>query len=244
MEELDVKTIAKRSVNGVVALISRTFIIQLISLLLTVFLSPSIYGVFFVVSAIIPFLSYFSDIGLAAALVQKKEPVTDDDLKTTFTIQQTLVVTIVVIAFLLSDKIATFYRLEAVGIQLFQALVIAFFLSSLKTIPSVLLERHLHFRKLVFPQIVETFLFNITILILVLKGFGVASFTYAVLVRGMSGLLIIYIIAPWMPKIGFSKKSAKKLLSFGIPFQINSILALLKDDLLIIYLGRVLPLAQ
>jgi O-antigen/teichoic acid export membrane protein len=33
-------------------------------------------------------------------------------------------------------------------------------------------------------------------------------------------------------------------LSFGLPFQTNSVLALIKDDLLIIYLGRVLPLAQ
>lgn len=244
MQELDVATIAKRSVNGVFALISRTFIVQLISLLLFVFLSPDIYGVFFIVSAIIPFLSYFSDIGLAAALVQKKEPVTEDDLKTTFTIQQVLVLSIVITSLLLSNQIASFYRLEAVGVQLFQALVIAFFLSSLKTIPSVLLERHLHFRKLVLPQIVETFLFNVTVLILVLKGFGVTSFTYAVLVRGISGLATIYIIAPWIPKIGFSKNSAKKLLSFGLPFQINSIMALLKDDLLIIYLGRVLPLAQ
>ena len=33
-------------------------------------------------------------------------------------------------------------------------------------------------------------------------------------------------------------------MSFGIPFQLNSFLALIKDDLFIAYLGKVLPIAQ
>ncbi len=37
---------------------------------------------------------------------------------------------------------------------------------------------------------------------------------------------------------------AKKLLSFGIPFQANSFIALMKDDLLTVYLGKILPLAE
>ncbi|MEK7064014.1 MAG: oligosaccharide flippase family protein, partial [Patescibacteria group bacterium] len=84
---LDVAEIKRRSVKGVAALISRTFVVQLISFLatfaLTVFLDPGTYGVFFLVSAVVNFLAYFSDIGLAAALVQKKEKLSDDDLATT-----------------------------------------------------------------------------------------------------------------------------------------------------------------
>lgn len=248
MEEIDVQAIKKRAIKGVFALVSRTFIIQIIgftvNFFLTILLSPAVFGIFFVVSAVISFLSYFSDIGLAAALIQKKDPVTDDDLKTTFTIQMILVLTIVIIALFLSSKIAHFYSLEGPGIMLFQALVIAFFLSSLKTIPSIILERNLQFQKLVIPQIIESLFFNITVLILAIKGFEIASFTYAVLARGLSGVLTIYIIAPWKIRFGFSKEVAKKLLSFGVPFQLNSFLALMKDDLLIIYLGKVLPLVQ
>lgn len=248
MEELDVQTVTKRSIHGIFALVSRTFVIQIISLfanfLLTVFLSPAFFGIFFIVSAIIPFLSYFSDIGLAAALIQKKEPITDKELKTTFTIQQVLVISLSVIALILSPLIGGFYHLEGAGVQLFQALVVAFFLSSLKTIPSIILERNLQFQKLIVPQIVETLFFNIVLLILAIKGFGISSFTYAVLARGISGTIAMYIIAPWKIGFGFSKESAKHLLSFGVPFQLNSVLALIKDDLLIVYLGKALPLAE
>lgn len=248
MEEIDIALITKRSIRGVFALTSRTFVIQVISFianfLLTIFLTPAIFGVFFVVSAAIAFLSYFSDIGLAAALIQKKEAITDEDLKTTFTIQQALVITVVILALILAGPIGSFYNLDKDGILLFQALAVAFFLSSLKTIPSIILERNLRFEKLVIPQIVETLFFSIIAVTLAVKGFGIASFTYAVLARGISGVITIYLISPWRIRLGFSKASAHKLLSFGVPFQLNSFLALLKDDLLVAYLGKVLPLAQ
>lgn len=244
MLELDIATITKRSIHGVVALVSRTFLVQLIgqivTFLLTIYLSPADYGIFFLVSTVIAFFSYFSDIGLAAALIQKKEPLTEDDLKTTFTIQQTLVLVIVVIGYLLTGVIRTFYHLDDKGIFLYHSLLIAFFLSSLKTIPSIILERQLNFKKLVIPEIVETLLFNVSILVLAINGFGVSSFAYAVLARGFAGTLTLYIIQPWKIGIGITTKTAKRLLSFGAPFQANSILALVKDQLLILYLGTVL----
>jgi len=248
MENLDITLITRRSIRGVLALVSRTFIMQIITFvagfLLTILLDPSVFGVFFVVSAAIAFLSYFSDIGLAAALIQKKENITEEDLKTTFTIQQILVVGVVTIVLFFSKDIGSFYNLDKQGVVLLQALAIGFFLSSLKTIPSVILERSLKFERLVIPQIVETIFFNVTASTLAFLGVGITSFTFAVLARGVSGLIAIYIISPWRIRFGFYKESAKKLLSFGIPFQFNSFLALVKDDLLVVYLGKVLPLNQ
>jgi O-antigen/teichoic acid export membrane protein len=248
MEEIDIALVTKRSIKGIFALTSRTFVVQLVSfasnLLLTIFLSPSVFGVYFVVSAAIAFLSYFSDIGLAAALIQKKEEITEEELRTTFTIQQILVGTVVILALVLSPFIAKFYNLKSEEILLYQALAISFFLSSLKTIPSIILERGLHFEKLVVPQIVEVFFFSVTAVVFAMSGFGVTSFTLAVLARGISGLIAIYVIQPWHIRFGFSKASARRLLSFGIPFQTNSFLGLIKDDLFIAYLGKALPIAQ
>jgi O-antigen/teichoic acid export membrane protein len=174
------------------------------NLLLTIFLSPAVFGVYFVVSAAIAFLSYFSDIGLAAALIQKKEQITQEELRTTFTIQQVLVITVVLIALALSPFVSAFYHLKSEELLLYQALAISFFLSSLKTIPSIILERDLHFEKLVIPQIVEIFFFSVTAVVLAYLGFGVTSFTVAVLARGISGLIAIYIIKPWKIRLVFS----------------------------------------
>lgn len=248
MQDIDIALIKRKSLSGVVAFTTRTFLLQVIAFfatfLLTIFLTPSIFGLFYIVSAIISFLGYFSDIGLAAALVQKKEEVSREDLVTTFTIQQALVGVLVIAALGVSGPIASFYRLDESGILLYQALVAAFFLSSLKTIPSILLERALDFQKLVIPTIIETVAFYVVAVVLAWRGMGVTSFTWAVLARGLMGLIAMYVIAPWRIGFGFSRSSAKRLLRFGVPFQLNSFLALMKDDLMIVFLGKVLPLSH
>lgn len=248
MPDIDIELIKRRSVVGVVALTARTFLLQIVAFaatfLLTLFLSPDIFGVFYVISAIISFLAYFSDIGLAAALVQKKEEVTREDLSTTFIIQQALVITLVLISLIFSGYIASFYRLDEAGVWLFRALAVSFFFSSLKTIPSVLLERRLAFDRLVIPHIVETLGFYGVAVYLAWKGFGITSFTWAVLIRGILGLITMYMVEPWVPTFALSRESARKLMRFGLPFQMNSFLALLKDDLLTVFLGRVLPFAH
>lgn len=244
MVKLDTATITRRSIRGLAALSFVQVINTVLVFLLTIFIDPRTFGVYFVVSAGLAFLTYFSDIGLAAALIQKKEKVTRDDLVTTFTIQQVLVVMAISIAFLLSPQVAMFYDLDRQGKLLFQALLVSFFLSSLKTIPSVNLERNLEFQKLTIPQIAEALVFNLVAVVLATRGFGITSFTIAVLARGIVGLVLIYLIAPWHIGLGISMASARKLLSFGVPFQANSFLALLKDDLLIIVLGKVLALTE
>lgn len=248
MEELDLAAITKRSIHGVFALVSRTFFLQIFNFVTNIFLitylSPAAFGIFTVVTALIAFLQYFSDIGLAGALIQKKEEVTQEDLATTFTIQQGLILSAVILALIFSPAISRFYHLDQAGLYLLDALIISFFISSLKTIPSVILERKLRFEKLVIPQIIEQVVFSATVLIFAIRGFGVTSFTYAVLARGICGLIAIYIVAPWTPRIHFSKESAKKLLSFGIPFQLNSFLGLVKDDLFLAFVGKILPFSQ
>jgi PST family polysaccharide transporter len=248
MEDIDINLVKQKSAKGIFVLAGRTFLLQSVAffstILLTIFLSPSVFGIFYIVSAVISFLSYFSDIGLAAALIQKKEALTDEDLATTFTIQQILVLTLTCILLGIAPIIGSFYGLDTSGVWLLRALAISFFLSSLKTIPSVLLERKLGFEKLVIPQIIETVSFYGIALLLAIKGWGLASFTYAVLVRAFLGLIAIYSIQPWKVRLSLSRATAKRLLTFGLPFQANSVLALLKDDLMTLFLGKILPFAQ
>jgi O-antigen/teichoic acid export membrane protein len=248
MTEIDIAIIKKKSLSGVLALTTRTFLLQIIAFastfLLTVFLSPAVFGVFYVVSAIISFLTYFSDIGLAAALIQKKDEITESDLSTTFTIQQLLVVSIVILSLIFSRPVSAFYGLDEAGLWLFRALSLSFFLSSLKTIPTVLLERRLEFKLLVIPQIIETLAFYVTAVGMASQGFGITSFTWAVLARAITGLIAIYIVSPWRVTLGFSRNAAGRLLKFGLPFQTNSLLALVKDDLMTIFLGKILPFAE
>src|SRR5258708_25878970 len=52
--------------------------------------------------------------------------------------------------------------------------------------------------------------------------------------------IAIYIMQPWKPGIAFSRKTLSGLFKFGIPYQINTFLAALKDDGLTLVLGSIL----
>lgn len=241
---LEYQEVKRRSVSGVLALISRTFVIQIISfvatLALTIFLDPNIYGIFYLVSSVVNFLAYFSDVGLAAALIQKKETVTKQDLATTFSIQQILVLTLIILLYLASPFIRSQYNIDQAGMYLLYAMAISLFLSSLKTIPSIMLEREIKFNKLILPQILETLAFNFIAVYFAWKGFGVTAFTYAVLARGIVGLVTMYIVYPWKPVIGIYRNSLRSLLRFGLPYQANTFLAVLKDDGMTIILTKII----
>lgn len=248
MDEFQLHAIATKSVKGVFALVSRSFLLQLLGLatsfILTLFLDPASFGVFFVVSSIIVFFNYFQDIGLAASLIQKKEEPTLHELRTVFFVQEILVLILLIPAVIFSGEIAHFYKLNIDGYILYIALLVSFLLSSLRTIPTVIMERKLDYHKLVIPQILENIVYNVCLIVFAVAGFKVESFTIAILARSAIGLIATYFVQPWPIGIAFDRPSLKKLISFGIPFQTNSILALFKDDMRTIYLGKVLPIAQ
>lgn len=241
---LELQEVKRRSVSGVLALITRTFLIQIISfvatLALTIFLDPNTYGIFYLVSSVVNFLAYFSDIGLAAALIQKKENLSDKDLSTTFTVQQILVLVLLLVLFLASPFVSEQYHIDQSGLYLLYAMGISLFLSSLKTIPSIMLEREIKFNKLILPQVLETLTFNTIAVFCAWKGMGVNAFTLAVLGRGIVGLVAMYIVYPWKPKLGIHKESLHHLLRFGIPYQANTFLSVLKDDGMTILLTRII----
>lgn len=242
--EISLETVKKRSVKGVVILTGRTFFLQILGVVavgfLAAYLGPLEWGVFAILNAVINFLNYFSDVGLAAALVQKKENPSEADLKTTFFVQEALVFVIIGVLVALTPFFTSKFALGSDGVILLYALAFSFLLSSLKSIPSVLLERKLEFIKLTFPQIVEQVVYYVVLVVFAVKGFGLVSFTYAVVLRSIVGLVLIYILQPWKPGLAFSTQSLKGLFRFGVPYQVNTFLAAVKDDGITLILGTIL----
>jgi len=243
-QELSTDIIKKRAAKGAAILTGRNILVQLISFvslgLLTVFLSPAEFGLFYIVSAVKNFLAYFADIGFAGALIQKKEKLTNEELKTVFTSQQVLVLIILFVVFIATPFIQNVYKLNQEGIYLLWALSLSLLLSSLKTVPTVLMERRLEFNKWVIPQIIEAIIFNGTAVYLAWQGYGVTSYTIAILLSGTIGLVITYLVQPWLPKVAFSLSAFRSILKFGFPYQVNTILAMIKDDGMTLFLGGVL----
>lgn len=236
MSEADLQTIYKKASKGFLSLTFRKAALLAISyitnnLILARILPVEVIGIFNIGTSVIVFFSYFSDVGLAAAIIQKKDKITEEDLKTTFTVQSILVSLILLVVFIFAPQMANFYHLDNSGMWLIRFLAFSFFITSLKVVPAVILERDLKFGPLITVEVIETLVFNIGLISLVKMGYGLDAFSYSALARAVVGVASIYIVAPWKVGLHFSKSSAKALLNFGIPFQLNSFLALIKDRL-------------
>ncbi len=242
--DVDLTTIKARTVSGIVTLVSRSFLLQIVStggfLALSIFLGLPEIGLFIAVNDLISILGYFSDIGLAASLVQKKAQVSLTDLRTTFTLQQIIVLILIGTMLLFAPVIFSYYRVTGAGTSLYYALLLAFFLASLKTIPSVILERRLNFQVLASIEVVENIIFYALAVFLAWQGWGIRAYVWAVVLRGLVGTAMIYLLSPWKIGLAISISSLKTLLSFGLPYQLNSLLAVVKDRFLNIILWRII----
>ncbi len=244
-EGMDIETVKKRSLIGVVSFFSRTILLTGVTLvaqlLLAAKLSPEDFGIYGIVVTITNFFTIISDIGLAASLIQKKTAPTVTELRTTFTVQQTLSWFIFVLIAATSSLLHSYGKLDTQGVYLALAFGLSFPIVSLKTISSILLERELAFGKLVIPAIIETIVFNIIAVTLAFNGYGVMSFTIAVLVKAIVGVLVMFCIKRWEMGIALSLSSLKELLKVGGAFQLNDMLAKAKDDVFYITVAILIP---
>lgn len=247
MDEVDILTVGKRSVHGIIALISRTFFLNVISygtsLVIFTVLTPLDFGIYTAAIAGQRIISFFTDLGFGAALIQKKEPLEKSELKTAFSVQVVVTLFFFVVVLIFRDQIANFFQLGEKSLRLFLVLVFLIFLSSFKIIPSILLERKINFQKLVIPQIVESFVFNAILVVLVLRGYGIDSYSFAFLVSAFVGIPFYYVVSPWKISFGIDRKSLKYL-HYGIQFQAKNILATVKDDILTVFLAKTLSFTE
>lgn len=248
MSNLNKQEIKRKSVGGALSYFARTIFLNLFGLassfILSTYLSVEEFGIYGFVIQIVGILVFFSDIGLAASLIQQKDEPTKEDYRTVFTVQQILSFVILCsIAIILATGLVQ-SKVGQVGAMILLSLGISFPLATLKTIPSVILERKLDFSKLVLPQIFEQITFNVILIILAISGYGASAYIYAILARSIIGVIVMNYLQKWEFGFAFNKTTFKVLLGFGLKFQLNDFLARIKDQLFFLFLGLVLPLKE
>ncbi len=237
LQEIRVKSLA-----GIGSLLKRQFFVYGVffigNIILARILAPDVFGIYAIVNFIVNFLATFSDVGIGASLIQKKGELKVEELSTVFWLQQMLSLAVFVMVFAAAPLVLKIYRtLPPVSVWLIRGMALSFVLASLKTIPAILMEKHLDFNKIAKVDIVETLAFQTIAIILALAGFGVWSFIIAAIARGALGTLMIYAFSPWRPALHYRFESVRGLMKFGLPYQGNTILSFIKDAVTPLFVG-------
>lgn len=239
--EVSVPEFKRKTVGGVQSFMLRSLFLNLMgfatSLVLAAYLSLPEFGVFGLITQIVGLLQFFSDIGFGPTLIQQKHEPSVKELRVVFSVQQFLTWGAFLICVILSQLDPVQAKLGEAGVWVLLALGLSLPIVSLRVISSILLERKLDFSKQVIPSVVEQVVYNVILLSMVLSGYGVISYAYAIIVRAVVGTATMFLIQRWPVGLGWDWSQLKQVLRVGTQFQLSDFLARIKDNLFFIVMG-------
>lgn len=187
-------------------------------------LDPAEFGLYAIATFLVSAFALVGDFGLVPSLIQRRETITDRDLQVGFTLQQILISIVVAALFVGAPWLAALYPEAPPGTAwLVRALAFSLYLTSLRSMSVLQLERELQYGRLAGIEVVETLSFQSIAVILAIGGYGVWSFAWAALARGLIGAILVFLVAPWKVRFAFDNQIALRMIRFGIPFQAQSV---------------------
>ncbi len=205
-------------------------------------LGPKEFGVYGMVQVVSSFVWMFWQLGLNAAIVQRKD-IDEKHLHTAFTISMIMGCLCFLATWISAPLIATFFR-ESQVITLTRLIAFTFVIYAFDRVPSALLSRNLKFKEAAVPGIVNAILYPVVAIPLASIGFGAQSFVLGVITGAIGMVIVRYYwllrYFTWRPKFMIDKKSAKELLGFGIFLTLTNILNFFLWNLQKIVTGRYL----
>lgn len=217
--------------------VSQTFS-WLISILLARVLLPSDFGLVALAWVVVGFLDLINELGVGAAIVQKKDLDTRD-INAVFWLSLGTAALLYALVFVLAPSLAGFFGNEHLTMVI-RLLAITVILAGFRTIPFNLLTKDLAFGKrslAEFSSIVIGGCFSVT---LALNGYGVWSLVTGTLAQHAVLTGIVFTMSAWKPEWVFDLGRAKRLLTFGTSVMSSRVLwyTYISADSLII--GKVL----
>jgi lipopolysaccharide exporter len=202
-------------------------------------LAPEAFGLVAIASVILRFGSYFANMGLTKALVQK-ETLNPKHIRAAFTAAFTLGILFTGLTWIAAPYAAMFFENPDVA-PIVRVMSLTFLVSGLSVTSLSLLEREMRFKAI---SIIEMASYVISYLgtgvVLAYLGFGVWSLIYATLLQATLTALGTYLLVRHSVVLMLKWEPYKPLFSYGSRMSFISVLEFLNQEFGTILIGRVL----
>jgi O-antigen/teichoic acid export membrane protein len=178
-------------------------------------LTPHEFGLAGMALVLAGFVIPFADMGLGAALVQRRS-LTEDDRSTAFWASLSAGVVFTAVALLAAPYIADFYGHEEVE-PLIKVLALSFVITSIGSTQRSLLVRAMDFRSLELRYIGSTVGGGAVAIALAFAGAGAWALVGQELALALLSTVLLWFVVPWRPGLHFSRASLRALGGFGVP---------------------------
>jgi O-antigen/teichoic acid export membrane protein len=177
-------------------------------------LTPHEFGLAAMALVVTAFVIPFADMGLGAALVQRKT-IDETDRSTVFWASVGAGVSLSLIGVAVSPLIAKFYGDDAVA-PLVSVLCLSFAITSLGATQRSLLARAMNFRSLELRTMAGTVAGGVGAVVVAAMGYGAWAFVTLELVFGVVSTALLWTIVPWRPQLRFGRENFRDLSGFGV----------------------------
>ncbi|MDJ1169587.1 MOP flippase family protein [Roseofilum sp. BLCC_M154] len=206
-------------------------------------LGPESFGLIALADVYLVFLEVFTDQGFTQAIVQR-QALEDEHLDTAFWINLVISIGLTLITFIGAGWVAI--ALKEPNLEpIIKWLSLALIFSSFNGIQQAIFTRRLAFKQLSLRSLIAQLLGGIVGVTMAFMGFGVWSLVGQRLVNQCVGILVLWWVSDWKPKLRISKRHFHDLFGFGVNILGIKLLTFFNkrsDDFLIGYFLGPVPL--
>jgi teichuronic acid exporter len=207
----------KKVLSGLYWSAGARFLGQLVTWTITIIvmrlLTPEDYGLMALAGLFVNLLVLLNELGLGAALIQKKE-ISEETLRQTFGLLLLVNIGIFLFLLLISPMIGSFFNEKRI-IPIIRLLSTQFIIMSFSIIPQSLIDRRLDFKNKSIVDLVSAIAGCITTLLLTLTGAGVWSLVWGSLAIVIFRTVGLNFVSPYFHEPNFSIKGMQRIISFG-----------------------------
>ena len=217
--------------------VSSQLVSFILSIILARLLTPNDYGVVALVNVFIILANVFVTSGFGTALIQKENS-NEVDFSTIFYLSEAVSIIVYAIIFFLAPFIADFYKNSEMTLIL-RVFALQLPISAFNSIQQAYISKHIMFKKVFVSTTISAILSGLIGIFMAYSDFGV----WALIGQYLSNTIIVSITLAlqisWRPKLIFSWKAGKPLISFGWKILATSLLGEFFNQLRSLILGKV-----
>ena len=177
-------------------------------------LSPADYGLMAIAMVVIGFVSFFNEVGIGAAIVQRTK-LSAGELNGCFAVALLAGIVLFGATTLASGPIAGFMGNDRLQ-PLLSTLAIAFVLGAFGTVPLALLRKDMRFKAIAGLQLSAVLLQSVLALILAWRGFGVWALVTSYVASSAIQSVGAFVLARWRPYGSYAIREAASLVMYGL----------------------------
>ena len=185
----------------------------IVSIFLARLLEPAEFGLIAMVMVLIGIAEIFTDIGLGAALIQRRR-ILPVHYNSVFYFNIFVAFILTAITYFSASSIANFYN-NIELIPLAEVMSFSFIIAAFSSLQSIKLRKELNYRLLTKMNLISALISGIVAISLAFYGAGVWSLVVQNLLHGILYNILIWNVAHWKPSLQFSFKALFQLWGFG-----------------------------